>query len=85
MNGKGDAPRPVNLKVYRENFDAINWRKHITAGELEKRFDKGEDVLEYFAVDNAGIKPSHLDFMRSMGFACKDEQDAYELRGLLDM
>jgi hypothetical protein len=26
-NGKGDAPRPVNLKVYRENYAAINWGK----------------------------------------------------------
>jgi hypothetical protein len=25
--GKGDAPRPVNLEIYRRNFDAINWRK----------------------------------------------------------
>jgi hypothetical protein len=59
--GKGDSPRPVNLKVYRENFDAIDWRQR----------------------DVASI--SHLEFMRSIGFDCRSEEHAYELRGLLDI
>lgn len=25
QNGKGDKPRPINLKKYRENYDSINW------------------------------------------------------------
>jgi hypothetical protein len=29
MNGKGDKPRPVDRKVYRENFDAINWHRVV--------------------------------------------------------
>jgi hypothetical protein len=24
-NGKGDKPRPVNLKIYGNNFDEIKW------------------------------------------------------------
>jgi hypothetical protein len=63
--GKGDAPRPVNGKVYRENFDAINWQRSNWQDEIRI--------------------PSHLEFMRSMGFQCKTEEEAYELRGLLDM
>jgi hypothetical protein len=62
MNGKGDSPRPTNLKVYRENYDAIDWTK------------RGAPVTE-----------SHLAFMRSQGFQCASEEEAYELRGLLDM
>lgn len=26
MNGKGDKPRPTNLKRYRDNFASINWK-----------------------------------------------------------
>lgn len=26
--GKGDDPRPVDIKKYRKNHDAINWCKH---------------------------------------------------------
>jgi hypothetical protein len=61
MNGKGDSPRPTNMKVYRENYDAIDWSKPATC------------------------KESHLAFMRSQGFQCASEAEAYELRGLLDM
>ncbi len=59
MNGKGDSPRPTNLKVYRANYDAIDWHTKTGSG--------------------------HLKFMREMGFECKTEEEAYELRGLLDM
>ena len=61
MNGKGDSPRPTNMKVYRENYDAIDWTKRPP------------------------VKESHLAFMRSQGFQCATEDEAYELRGLLDM
>jgi hypothetical protein len=30
-------------------------------------------------------RESHLAFMRSQGFLCATEDEAYELRGLLDM
>jgi hypothetical protein len=61
--GKGDRPRPVNGKVYRKNFGSIDWRKKLSAAEID----------------------SHLAFMRRHGFPCSSEQEAYELRGLLDM
>ena len=62
--GKGDRPRPVNGKVYRENFDYI-FRKGVWPWDFEKE--------------------SHLAFMRSQGFACASEKEAYDLRGLLDL
>jgi hypothetical protein len=27
MAGKGDKPRPTNLKKYRDNYDSIVWSK----------------------------------------------------------
>ena len=27
QNGKGDKPRPTNLKKYRDNYSQINWSK----------------------------------------------------------
>jgi len=79
MNGKGDSPRPTNLKVYRENYDAINWSPltikhaewHLPCVPSESKPATG--------------KETHLAFMRSMGFECASEEEAYELRGLLDM
>lgn len=63
MNGKGDSPRPTNMKVYRENYDFI-FRKRVPVPTERE---------------------SHLAFMRSQGFQCASEDEAYELRGLLDM
>jgi len=28
MAGKGDKPRPVNKKIYNENFDQIIWNRN---------------------------------------------------------
>ena len=33
QSGKGDKPRPVDLKIYRENYDAIKWKKSLPKEE----------------------------------------------------
>lgn len=35
MNGKGDTPRPVNINVYRANYDAINWHREPSTNEQQ--------------------------------------------------
>jgi hypothetical protein len=69
--GKGDAPRPVNLKVYRDNYDRINWKKN-------------RQFIEHPTIEDAR-RESHLEFMKAMGYNCATEEEAYRLRGLLDM
>jgi hypothetical protein len=35
--GKGDKPRPVNIKVYGENFKEINWGKTKKVQKLQRK------------------------------------------------
>jgi hypothetical protein len=42
MNGKGDSPRPVDLKRYRENYDLI-FRKKPT-NETDDDADKKREI-----------------------------------------
>lgn len=37
-NGKGDTPRPTNLKRFRENYDGIDWKKPSTSQPERKTF-----------------------------------------------
>jgi hypothetical protein len=33
--GKGDAPRPVDKKVYGDNFDEITWGPGVTSSRIK--------------------------------------------------
>ncbi len=46
MNGKGDAPRPVNGARYRANFERINWRINDPSPQLLAQLPS-PDVKEY--------------------------------------
>lgn len=33
--GKGSVPRPTNLKAYKENYEAIDWKKSLPKEEKQ--------------------------------------------------
>jgi hypothetical protein len=47
MNGKGDAPRPVDRKRYERGYDSIKWKsnhKTIDADAVRGRFNDPENI-----------------------------------------
>lgn len=47
MAGKGDKPRPVNKKVYNNNFDIINWNKKNIEVKLPIKQYLGKKSFKY--------------------------------------
>ena len=46
MSGKGDKPRPVNRKVYEENFDAIFGKRGPWWVRRKKKNKKIKKILK---------------------------------------
>lgn len=45
--GKGDNPRPVDKKVYNQNFDQIDWKKESSSPKKSFSSKKGKTTIKY--------------------------------------